>query len=198
MHATPMRIAMGSTLEDDPSPSQSREAFLTGMKTRLEQAQASGQTSEPIQALASSYAREEMQRQAPQVVARARSWWFGFRNFLIVGALALGVALGLALVVERQHVAPLCERYGAQNGLTYQGTDYPVIGRSSSTTSPGGCIFADSAGRQRSVSLYKVEPNSLVALLVSFALQVDFVIPVAFILIALIAVSLRRRSNSLN
>ena len=189
---------MSSTPEDDPSANESREAFLAGMKTRLEQAQASGQSSEQVRALASSYAREEMQRQAPLVVARARSWWSGFRNVLIVGALASGVAIGLALLVERQHVAPLCERYGAQHGLTYQGVDYPIVGRSSSTTSSGGCIFADSAGRQRSVSLNKVEPNSVVALLVSFALQIDFVIPVAFILIALIAVSLRRRSNRLN
>jgi hypothetical protein len=65
-------------------------------------------------------------------------------------------------------------------------------------TSPGGCIFSDSAGRRRSVSLYKLEPNSLAALLVSFALQIDFVIPVAFILIALMAVFLRRRSKRLN
>jgi hypothetical protein len=198
MHATPMRIAMTSTPEDDPSTNKSREAFLAGMKNRLEQAQASGQSPEQIRALASSYARDEMQRQVPQVVARARAWRSGFRNVLIVGALASSVAIGLALLVERQHVAPLCERYGAQHGLTYQGADYPVIGRSSSTTSSGGCLFADSAGRQRSVSLYKVEPNSLVALLVSFALQIDFVIPVAFILIALIAVSLRRGSNRLN
>ena len=66
---------MSSTPEDDPSANESREAFLAGMKTRLEQAQASGQSSEQIRAQASSYAREEMQRQAPQVVARARSWW---------------------------------------------------------------------------------------------------------------------------
>ena len=189
---------MSPTPEDDPSANESREAFLAGMKTRLEQAQASGQSPEQIRALASSDARAELQRQAPQTVARARAWWSGLRNFLIVGALAFGVAIGLALLVEHQHVAPLCERYGAEHGLTYQGADYPIIGRSSSTTSPGGCIFSDSAGRQRSVSLYKVEPNSIVALLVSFALQIDFVIPVAFIPIALIAVALRRSSNRLN
>jgi hypothetical protein len=198
MRATPTRIAMSSTPGDEPTPKESREAFLAGMKTRLEQAQASGQSPEQIQALVSSVARNEIERQAPQVVAQARSWWSGFRNFLIVGALALGVAIGLALVVEHQQLAPLCERYGAEHGLTYQGAYYPVVGSGSRTTSPGGCIFADSAGHRRSVSVYKVEPNSLVALLVSFALQVDFVIPVAFVLIALIAVSLRRRSNRLN
>jgi len=135
--------------------------------------------------------------QMPELTARVTAWWSGFRNFLIVGALAFGAAIGLAFLVEHQHLAALCERYGAQRGLAYQGADYPVIGSSSSTTSPGGCISSDTAGRRATVSLYKLEPNAGIALLVSFALQIDFTIPAAFVLIALLAVWLRRRSTRL-
>lgn len=167
------------------------------MKTRFEQSHASGQSPERIRDLLSVFAREESRRQMPDLTARVTAWWVGFRNFLIVGALAFGVAIGLAFLVERQHVTPLCERHAARYGLTYQGVDYPVIGNSSSTTSPGGCIFALPTGGQDTVSLYKLEPNAGIALLVSFALQIDFTIPIAFILIALLAVRLRRKSTRL-
>ncbi|MCX7054945.1 MAG: hypothetical protein NTU56_12180 [Proteobacteria bacterium] len=190
---------MSSTPEDDPSANESREAFLAGMKTRLEQAQASGQSSEQIRALASSYARDEIQRQAPQVVARARSWWSGFRNVLIVGALASGVAIGLALLVEHRYAAPLCEQYAAQHGgLRYEGIDYPRVGRSSSTTSPPRCMFVDPTGHRDTVSLDELQPNAIAALLTSFALQIEFIVPVAFILIAMMAVAVRRSTTRLN
>jgi hypothetical protein len=184
--------------DDARAREHAREAFIADMKRRFEQAQAGGQSPEQLRELVTASAKEESRRQLPEVTARMTAWWSGLRNFLIVGGLAFGVAIGLALLVEHLHVAPLCERYAAQHGLRYQGVDYPMIGRSSSTTSPGRCIFADAAGRRDTVSLYKVEANAFIALLVSFALQIDFIIPAAFILIALLAVSLRGRSTRLN
>jgi hypothetical protein len=189
---------LNSAPDGDQARERARAALIAGMKTRVEQAQASGQSPEQIRDLLSAFAKEESRRQMPELTARVTAWRSGFRNFLIVGALAFGVAVGLAFLVEHQHLAPLCERYGAQRGLTYQDADYPVIGSSSSTTSPGGCIFSDPAGRRDTVSLYKLEPNAGIALLVSFALQIDFTIPAAFVLIALLAVWLRRRSTRLN
>lgn len=179
---------MSSTPDDERDQEQAREAFIASMKTQLEQAQASGQTPEQIRELASTYARKEMRQQIPLITTKVRSWWVGFRHFLIVGALALGFAISLALYAEHRYAAPLCEHYAAQHGLTYQGIYYPVIGSGRSTTSSGSCTFFDTTAHKSTVLLSKVAPNQFVALLISFALQVDLIIPVAFILIALIAV----------
>ena len=101
------------------------------------------------------------------------------------------MATGLALFVERRYAAPLCERYAAERGLVYKGLDYPVIGKSSSTTSPSGrCILLNAAGRRDTVSLTTLEQSTIIALLVSFALQIEVTIPVAFVAIALIWVAL--------
>jgi hypothetical protein len=117
----------------------------------------------------------------------------GFRRFLIVGALAFGLAAGLALFVERRYAAPLCERYAAEHGLVYTGLEYPVIGKSSSTTSPSGrCILVNAAGRGDTMSLTKLEPSGIIALLVSFALQIKFTVPASFVLIALMWVGFRK------
>jgi hypothetical protein len=189
---------MDSASNDDRTAEQAREAFLAGMKTRLEQARAGGQSPEQIRAMASAFAKEEGRRQLPEAMSRMRAWWTGLRNFLIVGALAVGVFIGLALFVEHRYAAPLCEHYGAQHGFTYHGIDYPTIGSSSSTTSPPRCIFRDTAGHRDTVSLDKLQPNAAIALLVSFALQIEFIVPVAFILIALMAVAVRRSTTRLN
>jgi len=181
---------MSTTQVDENNLEQAHEAFTADMKTRIEQAKASGQSPEQIQEMVTAYAREEMRRKIPQVVTKVRSWWIGFRRFVIVGALALGFATGLALYVEHYYAAPLCEHYANQHELVYRGVYYPVIGNSSSTTSFGSCIFYDAAGHKDTVLLHKLEPNQLIALLVSFALQIDVITPAAFIFIALIAVKL--------
>jgi hypothetical protein len=149
----------------------------------------SGRDDEPARA----QAREELAALAGQV----RSWWSGFRRFLIVGALAFGLAAALALSVERRYAAPICERYAAARGLVYTGLEYPVIGRSSSTTSPSGrCILLNAAGHRDTVSLTKLEPSAIIALLVSFALQIEFTIPASFVLIALMWVGLRKLAGT--
>ena len=187
---------MSSEPDDEQARAQKREAHIADMKSRMEQIQASGQSPEQIREQVAALAHEEMQRQMPEIIAKTRSWWSGFRNFLIVGVLALGVAVGFALFVEHRYAAPLCEHYAAQHGLTYKGYYYPVIGRGSSTTSASGsCIFVNSTGHQNTVSLKKTEPDWATALLVGFALQIEVTTPVAFVLIALIAVSLRKRKR---
>ncbi len=159
------------------------------MKARFEQARSSGESPENIEQQMKALVREESRRQIPPMVAKARSWWWGFRNFLIVGSLAFGLAIGLALWVEHRYAAPLCERYAAEHGLAYWGLDYPVLGKSSSTTSPSGtCLLLEASGRQRSVDLTRLEPNSVKALLASFALQMEVTMPVSFVLLALLAV----------
>lgn len=186
---------MTSESNDEQTQAQQRAAFIANMKRALEQAQANGQSPEQIRALTSTLAHAEMQRQMPQIIAKTRSWWSGLRNFLIVGALALGLSIGLALFVEHRYAAPLCTHYAALHELTYKGIEYPVIGRSSNTTSSGRCIFVNSAGQQNTLALSKVGGNWLIVLLLSFALQIDFTTPVAFILIALLAVALRKRNS---
>ena len=67
-----------------------------------------------------------------------------------------------------------------------------MIGRSSSTTSASGsCILLNAAGRRNTVSLATLERSTVIALLVSCALQIELTIPVAFALIALMAVALK-------
>lgn len=187
---------MSSAPDDERDRVQTRQDFAARMRARIEQAEASGQSPEQIKEEAAAFAREEARRQLPALTGQVRSWWSGFRNFLIVGALALGVAIGLALLVERRYAAPLCERYAAGRGLVYKGLDYPVIGRSSSTTSASGsCILANAAGRRETVSLTKLEQSTIIALMVSFALQIEVTIPVAFVLIALLAVALGKLTS---
>ena len=183
---------MSSTHDDEQSQEQEREAFIAGMKTRLEQAQASGQSPEQIREQATAYAQAEAHQQAPQVIARARSWWVGCTRFLIIGALAFGLAIGLALYVDHTYASPLCEQYASQHGLVYRGLDYPVIGSSSSTTSSGSCIFDDAAGNRSTIEFRDLAPNAALALLASFALQIEITIPALFVVVALIAVAINR------
>ena len=183
---------MSSNHDEEQDQEKEREAFIAGMKTRIEQAQASGQSPEQIREQALAYAREEARQQVPQVAAKARSWWAGFRNFLIVGAVAFGLAIGLALFVDHTYVSPLCEQYAAQHSLVYRGLDYPVIGSSSSTTSSGSCIFDDAAGQRNTIEFRDLEPNAALALLASFGLQLEITIPTLFIIVALIAVGISK------
>lgn len=185
---------MSPGADDEQAREQTREAFIANMKSRLEQAQASGQSPEEIRKQAAAFAREESQRQLPQIIARTRSWWSGFRTFLIVGAIALGLSIGLALFVEHRYAAPLCVNYAALHELTYEGLNYPLISKGSAANSASGsCIFENHAGRRSTVSLGKLETNWAIGLLITFALQLEFTTPVAFVLVALIAAALRRR-----
>jgi hypothetical protein len=183
---------MNSNRDEEQDKEKERDAFLAGMKTRIEQAQASGQTPEQIREQVLAHAREEARQQVPQVAAKARSWWTGFRNFLIIGAIAFGLAIGLALFVEHSYAAPLCEQYAAQHSLVYSGLDYPVIGSSSSTTSSGSCIFVDAAGNRNTIEFRDLASNAALALLASFGLQIEITIPAFFILVALIAVGISK------
>jgi len=183
---------MDSVPDEKRIEEQAREAFIAGMKNQLEQAQASGQSLEQTQREATAYASAEASRQVPQIVDRFHSWWFGFRRFLIVGAVASGFAIGLALFVEHRYAAPLCEQYAAEHELLYRGISYPVMGNSSTTSSSGRCLFIDSADHRNTFPLAKLVPNVAIALLVSLALDIEVTIPVAFILIALIAVGIGR------
>jgi hypothetical protein len=181
-----------SSTPDDQQENKEREAFVAEMKRRMEQAQARGESPEQIREQAAAYAHEAARQEAPRTVAKARSCWVGFRNFLIVGAIAFGLAIGLALFVERSYALPLCEKYAAQHSLVYRGVDYPVVGNSSSTTSSGSCIFEDAAGQRNTVRLRDLDPNAVLSLLASFGLQIDFTTPTFFIIVALIAVGISR------
>jgi hypothetical protein len=189
---TEKEIEMSSTSDEEQDPEKERDALIANMKTRIEQAQASGQSPEQIREQIIASAREEAPQQVQQIVAKTRSWWFGFRNFLIVGALALGLAISLALFVDNSYASPLCKQYAAQHNLVFRGLEYPVIGNSSSTTSSGSCIFDDTAGNRNTIRFSKLEPNSALALLASFGLQIEITLPTSFIVIALIAVAISK------
>ncbi|MBL0141843.1 MAG: hypothetical protein IPP91_07165 [Betaproteobacteria bacterium] len=173
------------------------EAFAADMKARLEQGQADGLSPDQLREQLMAHARDEARRQAPQVAAKVRSWWTGMRNFLVVGALAAGLAIGLALSIEHRYASPLCGRYAAQHGLEYRGLAYPSIGRSSSTTSlSGSCILFDVAGHRRTVSLDRIEPDAVIGFLVGFGLLLEVTVPVLFVLVALVAVGVGRLRRS--
>lgn len=185
---------MSPETDDEQGREHAREAFIANMKSRMEQAQASGQSPEEIRKLAAAFAREESQRQLPQIVARTRSWWSGFRTFVVVGAIALSLSIGFALFVEHRYAAPACERYATLHELAYKGFDYPLISKgSAANSSSGSCIFDDRAGRRSTVSFGKMGASWATGLLITFALQIAFTAPIAFVLVALIAAALRRR-----
>ena len=185
---------MSAETDDEQAREHAREAFIASMKTRVERAQASGQSPEEIRKQAAAFAREEMQRQLPRIAARTRSWWSGLRTFLVVGAIALGLSLGLAWFVEHGYAAPACERYAAVHELTYRGFNYPLMGRgSAANASSGSCIFDNRAGRRSTVSFGKVGAGWATVLLITFALEIELTVPVAFVLVALIVAALRRR-----
>ncbi len=187
-----------SSTSNDSDRDRERDALAAEMKRQMEQAKARGDSPEQMREQALAYAHEAARQRAPRTVARGRSCLAGLLNFLIIGAIALGLGIGLALFVERSYAAPLCQTYAAQRSLQYRGVDYPVIGNSSSTTSSGSCIFVDAAGQRSTVTLRNLEPNAAAALLASFGLQIDFTVPTFFVLVALVAVGLRhlRRSRS--
>jgi hypothetical protein len=188
---------MNSGQDDEPARARARENLAARMRARIEHARASGLSPEQIEEQMAAGARDEVRRQLPELTKQVGSWWSGFRRFLIVGALAFGLAAGLALLVERRYAAPLCERYAAAHGLVYKGLEYPVIGSSSSTTSPSGrCILVNASGRRDTLSLTALEPSTLIALLISLALQIKFTIPASFVLIALLWVGLRKLAGT--
>ncbi len=185
---------MGSDSGAGRDPLNDREAFVAAMKRRIEDGRSRGLSPEEMEADAREFARGEMRRRAPEVVAAARTWWVGLRRFLVIGALAVALSVGLALFAEHRYAAPLCERHAAEHGLQYRGLDYPYLGRSSGTSSGSGrCILADAAGRGTTVSLRKVEPNFAVDFAMSTALEIEFTIPAFFALLALAAASVLRR-----
>jgi hypothetical protein len=183
---------MTSPSDEKEAQERKHEAFIASMKKRLEQAQANGESPEQIRKEFTARAREEAGQQMPKIAAGVGSRWSGFRNFLIVGALALGFAIGLALLTERIYTTPLCEKYAAAHGLVYHGLEYPVIGSGSNTTSSGSCIFVDSAGGSNTIRFRDLAPNAVMALLASFALQLEITIPALFVVVALIAVGIGR------
>lgn len=185
---------MGTGSGDGRDLGTAREDFVAAMKQRMEDGRARGLSPEEAQADAREFARGEVRRRAPEVAAAARSWWVGLRRFLVIGALAVALSVGLALFVEHRYAAPLCERYAADHGQQYQGLNYPYLGRSSSTSSSSGrCILADAAGRRTTVSLRKLEPDFAADFAVSMALELEFTLPAFFVLLALAAAAILRR-----
>jgi hypothetical protein len=136
---------------------------------------------------------EEALRQNSDIVVQIHSRWWGFRRFLLVGGLSFGLAIALALFIEHRHATPLCEQYAGAHRLTYHGLEYPILGKSSSTTTVSGrCLFADAKGHESSYDLTKLEPNAAISLLVGFALDIEFTIPVFFIAVSLLALGIGR------
>ena len=93
------------------------------------------------------------------------------------------------MFIEHRHATPLCEQYAGAHRLNYLGLGYPILGKSSSTTSVSGrCLFADATGQETSYDLTKLETNAAISLLVGFALDIEFTIPVFFIAVSLLVV----------
>ncbi len=110
---------MPSPTDKNSSLRQGHELFVADLKARLAQAKTEGQSPEQMQQLAMALASADAGRRATQVVGQVGAWWSGFKLFLLVCALAVVLAGGLALAVEYRHAAPLC-RPTVQNitGLT--------------------------------------------------------------------------------
>jgi hypothetical protein len=177
--------------EDQRIQEQAREAFISSMKTRIEQAQASGQSKKQIREQTAAYARDEIHQQIPQLVSQACSWWSGFKRYLMVSVVALGLAVSLAWLVEHRHAAPLCELYAKEHRLNYGQLSYPSFGHSS-TSGSATCNFFDASGHKKLISLAKLEPNLAIDLMVSLALGLGFTFPAFFLIIALISGAIER------
>ena len=183
-------------MSDESNQDPDREAFLVEMRARFEQAQRSGKSPTQVRDEMRELARRQGQARAPQLAAGLRSWVRGLRNLLIVGALALGLAITLALLVEHRYAAPLCEKYGAQHGLLYTALEYPTLGRGSSAAgnTSGDCVFRDAAGAKQTFSLGKLAPNFWTDLLMNAALEIELTFPISFVLIGLVGALLFRRA----
>ncbi len=173
---------------------QGHDAFVADLKARLAQAQSEGQSPEQMQQLAMALASADAGRRATQVVGQVSAWWSGFKLLVVVGGLALALAVGLALGVEYRHAAPLCQTYGAQHHWTYQSLDYPNGGHSRNAGS-ATCVFADASGNRNYVSLTRLEPNWLTDLGVSFAFEMEFTLPLFFVLVALLFAAFKRKQK---
>ena len=185
---------MPSPSNENRSQRQGQQAFVADMKARLEQARAEGQSPEQIQQLAMRLAHADAGRRTTQVVGQVRSWWSKFELFLMVGGMALALAMGMAMGVECRHAAPLCKAYGAEHHWTYQSLDYPNGGHSNNAGS-ATCVFVDASGNDKYVSLTRLEPNWLTDLGVSFAFEMEFTLPLFFVLVALLFAAFKRKQK---
>lgn len=185
---------MPSPSNENRSQRQGQQAFVADMKARLAQAQSEGQSPEQMQLLAMTLASANAGRRATQVVGHLAAWWSGFKLFLMVGAVACALAVGLALGVEYRHAAPLCETYAAAHHWTYQSLNYPNGGHSRNAGS-ATCVFADASGNDEYVSLTRLEPNWLTDLGVSFAFEMEFTLPLFFVLVALLFAAFKRKQK---
>ena len=176
-----------------------REAFLAEIRARMEAARARGESPDQIQEEMRSVAHRRVREQAPIIATRVSAWWRGLRNFLIIGALALGCSVALALFVEHSYAAPSCREYALLHNLRYTSFDYPPLlsdrGRGGYASS-GDCQFLDAAGRRQEVSFAKAAHSTPVELLVAFALQIDLTTTLWFLAIALIAAMFAKRSRA--
>ena len=93
-----------------------------------------------------------------------------------------------------RHAAPLCKAYGAEHHWTYQSLDYPNGGHSNNAGS-ATCVFVDASGNDKYVSLTRLEPNWLTDLGVSFAFEMEFTLPLFFVLVALLFAAFKRKQK---
>jgi len=165
----------------------------------MEAARARGESPDQIHEEMRSFAHRHVREQAPIVATKVSAWWRGLRNFLIIGALALGCSVALALFVEHSYTAPSCREYALLHNFRYTGFDYPPLlsnrGGGSHAAS-GDCQFLDAAGRRQEISFAKTARSTPVELLVTFALQIDLTTTLSFLAIALIAALFARRSRA--
>lgn len=91
------------------------------------------------------------------------------RNLFIVGALALGFSLTLAIFAEGNYARPKCATYAAAHQLTYAGLEYPSAPIGVPGRRPARCLLLDTNRRLVTVPFGDVAPHRMSAVLVDLA-----------------------------
>lgn len=118
-------------------------------------------------------------RDARRQAAALWEGWRGFRRLAALCVLAFAVGLVLAWAVERDVVLPACAAHASAHGLVLRGVDV----HGPRQDEPGAhCLFGR-GDNETSASLPKVMPF-LDALVIDFALDVGFTVPLFAVLFA--------------
>ena len=100
------------------------------------------------------------------------------RNLVIVGLLALGFSLTLAIFAEGNYARPHCATYATAHQLTYAGLEYPSAPIGVPGRRPATCLFVSAARGVVTVPFASVAPSESAAILVDLATTTLLTTPV--------------------
>lgn len=120
--------------------------------------------------------------------------WHGRRgviNTALCGVLAVVTGIGLLLLAQRSVIVPACAAYADTHSVTY--ADFKIVGLKRANNVV--CLLTTADGKTRDVRLSELVPT-VTDMLASFAVSLEFTIPLFALLFAVLRVVWYKRMGT--